>query len=271
MNTSSFECFLVVNKGLMPVTIHGYIGSARRFTKKVEANPTIEQATEYINQMYQSKYSYHYKLNTALGVEKYMEFMGNPVKFGRQRRPKSMVKNTLTEAEITKLIFSCKNIKEKAIISLLAYSGIRNKELCNLRVRDFDAGTNKIQILKGKGLKDGISNISPECTNILLEYIYQNKKLQDEYLFTTYQGNQYTGFALRKLVKVVSKRTGILKRIFPHLFRHSLAVNLLARGANVVLLQRQLRHSLLETTLVYINSIVFSDRSDYQKFAPSYI
>lgn len=270
MDKTSFECFLVVTCGLQPITVHGYLGSARRFTKVVGKNPTLDEATKYIQVMYQSDYSYHHKLNTALGVEKYMEFIGQKIRFGRQKRPRPIIKNTLTEAEVTKLIFNCKNIREKAIISLLAYSGIRNRELCNLQVNDFDAGGNKIRVLKGKGLKDGISNISPECTNILLEYIYQFKK-QDGFLFNTQRGKQYTGFALRKLVKVVAKRTVMSKRVYPHLFRHSLAVNLLSRGANVVLLQRQLRHSLLETTLVYINSIVFGERNDYQKYSPSYL
>lgn len=271
MNASSFECFLVVNKGLQQITCDGYISCAKRFTKVVGQYPTLEIATSYVQKLYQSDYSYAHKTNSVLGIEKYLEFIGSPHRFGRQKRPRPMVKNTLTEAEVTKLIFNTKNIKEKAIITLLAYSGIRNKELCKLKVKDFDAGSNKIQILSGKGLKDGISNISPECTNILLEYIYQFKKCGDEFFFTTQQGKQYTGFALRKLVKVVTKRTGINKRVYPHLFRHSLAVNLLARGANVILLQKQLRHSLLVTTLEYINSIIFVDRSDFAKFCPSYI
>jgi site-specific recombinase XerD len=59
--------------------------------------------------------------------------------------------------------------------------------------------------------------------------------------------------------------------VYPHLLRHTLAANLLLRGANIVFLKNQLRHAHLETTLVYINSIVFGERNDYQKFAPSYL
>jgi integrase/recombinase XerD len=136
-------------------------------------------------------------------------------------------------------------------------------------VRDFDPGRNTIRIIKGKGLKDGLVNISSVCTSILLEYLGNSQ--QDNFLFYTYQHNQMTTNAVRKQVRVIASRAGIKKRVYPHLLRHTLAANLLLRGANIVLLKQQLRHAHLETTLVYINSIVFGEMNQYDKFAPSYI
>lgn len=271
MQTEQFVQFLVL-KGLQDITIFGYVGGVRRFTEAVGTTPTIEQANGYMTVMYTSEYSYSYKTNTALAIEKYMEFLGSPVRFGRRKKPRTIIKHTLTEAEVTKFIFNCKNIREKAIISLLAYSGIRNKELCDLKVRDVDLGRNVIRVIQGKGLKDGISNISPDCTRILLEYLTLHPRLPDEYLFTTIvRKNRYNERDLRKLVRVVGKRAEIERRVYPHLFRHSLSVNMLLRGADVVTLKKQLRHSLLETTLTYLNSIVFGERNLYEKFAPSYL
>lgn len=272
MQTQAFEQFLLVRKGLQAITIHGYVGGARRFTSVVGNNPTREQAEQYIAVIYSSDYSYSYKANTALAVEKYMEFIGNPIRFGRRKKPKTIIKNTLTEAEVTKLIFNCKNIREKAIITLLAYSGIRNRELCTLRVRDFDAGRNIVRIIQGKGLKDGISNISPECTRILLEYLKEFPREQEDLLFTTLKHNHpYSPGDLRKLTKVVAERAKLAKRVYPHLLRHSLSVNMILRGAHVVLIQRQLRHTLLETTMHYLNSIVFGEMNEYEKHSPSYL
>lgn len=76
---------------------------------------------------------------------------------------------------------------------------------------------------------------------------------------------------IRKMVKVIAKRAKIEKRCYPHLFRHSLTANMLLRGADIISLKNQLRHSWLETTLHYANSIVFVKKNLYQKFAPSYI
>lgn len=267
---TSFEQFLTVSRGLQPVTIEGYIGSVRRMKKVLGESPTHEQLNQYIHILYTSDYSYSHKTNTALGLERWSEYRGNLIKFGRQKKPKQILKDTLTEAEVTKLIFTAKG-RDRVMVALLAYSGVRNKELCNLRVRDFDPCSNTIRVIKGKGLKDGLCMISSECSKLVLEFLQGHPLQTDDFLFHTYQKNQLTTGAVRKQVRVVAKRAEINKRVYPHLLRHSLAANLLLRGAHVMFLKEQLRHAHAETTLVYINSIVFGQRNDYQKFAPSYL
>lgn len=271
-NKELFERYLIVEIGLHPITVHGYVGGAIRFTRVVGEYPDHEKVKNYIYAMYTSEYSYSHKINTALAVERYMAFIGNPIKLGRQKKPKPLIKNTLTEAEITKLIFNTKNLREKAIICLLAYSGIRNLELCNLRVKDFLYTENAVRIIKGKGVKDGISEISPECTKILLDYINLYQRKSDDFMFVTLRrSNQYKPQDTRKLVHVVAKRAKIEKRVYPHLLRHSMSANMLLRGANIVSLKNQLRHTMLETTLHYVNSIVFVEKNQYQKYSPSYL
>ncbi len=267
----NFEKFLFIKKGLQPITVLGYVDGVKRMLKKIGGKLNEEKIEEYMYQIYNSEYSYSHKTNTALAIEVYTEFLETPLKFGRQKKPKTIMKNTLTESEITKMIFSCNNLKEKAIVSLLAYSGIRNKELCDLKVENFDSGKNQIQTIRGKGLKDGISQISAGCSKILQQYIQENNLEEDDYIFRTYQHNKYTGYALRKRIKVISKRAGITKRVFPHLFRSSLAVNMLIRGADIVSLKTQLRHSLIATTFNYLNSIILGERNSYEKFEPSYL
>lgn len=268
---SSFEQFLVVSRGLQQVTINGYISSVKRMQQVLGEYPTHEAMNQYMFNLYSSKCSYAHKTNTALGIERWTEYMNNPIRFGRQKKPRQIIKDTLTEAEVTKLIFSSYNLRDKAMITLLAYSGLRNKELCNLKVKDLDFGRNTVRVIQGKCLKDGLINISSECTNIILDYLKKFPKGQDDYLFNTYQGNQMTMSAVRKQIHKIAKLSEINKRVYPHLLRHSLASNLLLRGANIMLIKNQLRHAHLETTLVYINSIIFGERNDYDKFAPSYI
>jgi len=271
MKYETFEQFLTVSRGLQAITIGGYVGSIKRMKKVLGDNPTREQLNHYIYNLYISESSYSHKTNTALGIERWTEFMGYPIKFGRQKKPRQIIKETLTEAEVTKLIFSADSLRDKAMICLLAYSGIRNKELCSLRMKDFDICRNTVRVLKGKGIKDGVVNVSPECTKIILDYLRENPKNGDDLLFLTYQNKQMTMSAVRKQVHKIARKAEISKRVYPHILRHSLACNLLLRGANIMLIKNQLRHSHLETTLVYINSIVFGERNDYEKFAPSYI
>lgn len=231
----AFEQFLLVRKGLQPITIQGYCKAAKKFIEVTGTYyPTHQQVEEYVARFYREGYSYSHKTNTSLALERYMEFIENPIRLGRQKKPKSLIKDTLTEAEVTKLIFNCQNLRERAIVTLLAYSGIRNKELCNLRVRDIDFGNNTIRVLVGKGVKDGIVCISGEAVKVLMEYLGQYQRQQDEYLFTTLRfNNKYRGADLRKLVKILGQRACIRKRVFPQLLRHTLAVNMLMRGAGM--------------------------------------
>ena len=271
-NTQLFSQFLVVRYGLQQITVEGYVGGYKRMSKVLGDYPRKEEIEMYIYNLYTSGKSYSYKINTVLALEKYMEFIGNPIKFGRQKKPRSIIKNTLTEAEITTMLFNCKDIRQKAILSLLAYSGIRNLEICQLKVRDVLITQNAIRVINGKGLKDGISQITPECTEILIKYLNEFQRGKDDYFFTTLQkGNRLETGDVRKWVKVIAKRARIEKRVYPHLFRHSMASNMLLRGADIVSLKNQLRHSWLDTTLVYINSIVFVEKNNYQKFCPVYL
>jgi integrase/recombinase XerD len=271
-NAKAFASFLIARKGLQQITVDGYVSTYKRFSKLIGDEPTISKAEKFIYDFFTSNYSYSYKLNTVLSLEQYMEFIGKPTKFGRRKKPKPIIKNTLTEAEVTTMIFNCRNIREKAIIALLAYSGIRNLEMCNLKVEDFLYSNNAIRIIKGKGIKDGLSEIAPECTEILLKYLSDYPREKSDFVFTTLQkGNKMATNDIRKWVKVIARRAKIEKRVYPHLFRHSMTANMLLRGADLISLKNQLRHSWLETTLHYANSIVFVEKNRYQKFAPSYI
>jgi len=268
----TFVRFLIARKGLQPVTARGYAGAMKRITREIGQHPSEESAEQFVEKLYTSGYSYHHKLNTVLALEQYLAFLGRPTRYGRPKKPRPIVTDTLTEGEVTRLLVCCKNIREKAILSLLAYSGIRNQELCDLRVKNCLVTQNAIRVIRGKGLKDGISQITSECSSVLLEYLAAFPREANGFLFTTLlHGNQLCTGDVRKMVLVVARRTEIKKRVYPHLFRHSMTANMLLRGADLVSLRSQLRHTLLETTLHYANSIIFVERNRYQRFAPSYL
>ncbi len=263
-NIHSFEQFLLVRKGLQPITIQGYCRAAKKFIEKAGTHyPMHSQVEDYVAQFYRGGYSYSHVTNTSLALERWMEFIDDPLKLGRQKKPRTLIKDTLTEAEVTKLIFNCENIRETAMITLLAYSGLRNKELCNLKVRDVDFGNNTVRVISGKGVKDGIVCISGEATKILMQYLVQYQRSADEYLFTTLKfNNKYDGGSLRKLVKNLGERSEMKKRVFPQLLRHTLAVNMLMRGAGIFTIKEQLRHVFVDTTLIYLNSVLYNCTTD---------
>lgn len=257
-----FESFLFL-KGLQPVTVSGHLSSINRILKQVDP----DHFDEFVINLYKSDFSYTYKANSVKAIEHYLEFIGRPQRFCRQRKPRPLLKETLSEAEINCLMLSCKNIRERAILSLLAYSGVRPKELCQIHQSDLNIGNKTLFVHFGKGMKDGIVEISSSCINVLLEYI--SAYPQQTYLFQTLSGKQYNQCALRKLIRVLAKRAKITKRIYPYLFRHSLATNMINRGAHLLYVKQQLRHSWIETTMQYIHSNLIIESNE--RFLPQYI
>ncbi len=270
---AEFRKYLLVKKGISDITIQGYVGALKPALKRIKSHtPSHQEIIDYITWLYEQKYSYSYIRSNCHVFEWWTKFHKYPIKLGRPKKPKTIVRDALTEAEITKIIASAKNIREQAIISLLAYSGIRNKELCNLRVCDINLGDNMIRVLEGKGRRDRLIHISGDCSRVLLEYLNQYQRTPEDYFFTTIvKKEKYTSWALRRLVKIMTNRINIQKRVYPHLFRHSLAVNLLRRGCNLVLIQRQLGHAFISSTEIYIQSFPQKIQTHYHLYIPSYL
>lgn len=268
-----FKKNLVLYYSLRPITINGHTENIKRMLKKLQTiNPEKEEVTEYVYKLKMGGKSVSHISNNISSIEKYMEFKKKPIIYSKPRRIRQIIKDVLTEAEVSRMIQATKNIKEKAIITTLAYSGIRNKNLCELKLKDVDFGNNNLTIRKPKGKKEYVTNISSENTIILLKYLEKYPKKNDDYLFTTkVKSNKYSTSDIRKLVKVLAKRAKIEKNVYPHLLRHSLSSNMLYRGANIILIQKQMGHDWLQSTEIYLSIFPQRIKSEYEIYKPSYI
>jgi integrase/recombinase XerD len=270
----AFAQYLCARRGLAECTIADYLGTIRRHYPLIGLNPAHRVLDSLIVRMRKAGASYSHVVNTSLALERYTEFIGNPIHLGRPKKPKRIIRGTLTEAEITLMLAACRNIREKAILTLLAYSGLRNKELCGLKISDVDVASQIIHVQRGKGQKDRDAFISPACAGMALEYLQRERSGAgpEAPLFVTIQnGNPYGTQDLRKLVHVVAKRARIQKRVWPHLFRHSLATNMLIRGAHILAIKEQLGHAFVETTMMYLHAAPTAMQCQYRFFAPSYL
>ena len=270
---NEFKKHLVLRYSLREITINEHIGNIKRMIQKIQTTkPEKEEVINYAYELKKSNKSCSHISNNLSSVEKYMDFKKKLVRYAKPKRPKTMITEVLTESEISRMIQACKNIKEKSIMIILVYSGIRNKSLCDLKLKDVDFGNNSLLIRKPKGRKQYIANIPSESISILLDYLDLFPKKREDYLFTTWTKNhKYTTSDIRKIVKVIAQRIKIEKRVYPHLFRHSLASNMLKRGANIILIKEQLGHDYLESTMIYLTSFPQRIKSEYEIYKPSYI
>ena len=263
---------LMIRHGLKHNTIYNVEKILRRVLRIIGTQqPPHCLVEDYVASMYEAKYSYAHIVNTIRAIRRFMDFIGDPIEIGYPKRPKRTIKDTLTEAEVAIIIAACRTVREEAILVLLAYSGVRNEELCNVRLKHIDFGANRMHVDMGKGSKDRNIPISGECTKVLLRYLAVYPRQPNEYLFATARGNRpFRPHALRLMVTTIVKRTGINKRVTPHLFRHSLASNMIARGASPIDIQGLLGHSFIETTMIYIRSSDKRLASSYHVYSPSY-
>lgn len=268
-----FKKDLVLHYSLREITINGHLGNIKRMIQRIQTiNPEKEEVTNYVYEIKNSNKSPSHMCNNISSIEKYMDFKRELLRFARPRRQKSFIVDVLTEAEVSRIFQACKNIKELAMISVLAYSGMRNRSFCNVKLQDVDFGNNIILVKKVKGRRGYSANISSDCIKILLKYLEQHKKKPDDFLFTTkVNNNQYTCSDIRKFVEVLSKRAKIDKRVYPHLLRHSLASNMLNRGAGIILIKEQLGHDWIQSTENYISCFPSRIKSEYEIYKPAYL
>lgn len=269
-----FDNFLLLSKGLQKITRQGYIKSIKIiFKRRGNENPSKDDFREHIIWMNEKEYSHSHITNISRAIEYFTEFNKNPLKIARTRRPKKLIVDCLTEAEVNAMVRETKNLREKAMVVFLAFTGVRNDEFCNVKVNDLDLGNNQVLIRQGKFSRDRRTNFGYKCTNILIDYIIKYKKQSMDYLFTTIKNkNQYTTSDLRKFVNIISKRIKIEKRVYPHIFRHSLATNMILRGANILLVKEQLGHTDIQTTMNYIQRLPIEViKTQYDYHAPAYI
>ena len=88
-----------------------------------------------------------------------------------------------------------------------------------------------------------------KCTTGLRIYYKQWKP--KTYLFEGALGKKYSAESVAKIVRSASAKSGILKKITPHMLRHSFATHLLEDGTDIRYIQTLLGHSSTKTTEIY--------------------
>ena len=153
------------------------------------------------------------------------------------------------------IILYINNQRNNLIIDFLFYTGLRVKELINLKHSDY---VNEQLRINGKGNKLRYILLPKFLTNHFDPY-------SQNYLFLTRNGKKLTKEQIRRNIKRKARQAGIKKNISPHSFRRSLATNLYNRGGKLETIQKQLGHASLDTTLGYIHNNYQTLYADYSK------
>jgi len=173
------------------------------------------------------------------------ELEANPMMAIRPRMPAWNPVPPYSDKEMRRLLEATLSPMEKAVIMLLADTGMRASELSSLCREDVDLDQRMITVM-GKGGK--------RRTLALNE---QPRQAIGEYLLTAGRNNghlwpeRFDRRGVLQLVYRVGKRAGVAK-VFPHRFRHTFAMHFLAQTGNALALQALLGHTSLIMVQRYI-------------------
>ncbi|MCF8053974.1 MAG: site-specific tyrosine recombinase XerD [Deltaproteobacteria bacterium] len=167
---------------------------------------------------------------------------------------------------------TAQGIRDSAMLEVLYASGLRVSELVALTMNNINWQAGYL-ITMGKGSKERIVPLGEMALDSLQEYLQKARpslmcNKANEGLFLTKRGSTMTRQMFWKIVKKYSLRAGIVKKVYPHTFRHSFASHLLAGGADLRSLQTMLGHSSIATTQIYTHIDKEQLREVHKKYHP---
>lgn len=169
-------------------------------------------------------------------------------------------KEVLSDIDTT----TAKGKRDFAIVALLLTTGLRTIEIVRADVADLrTVGDSTVLFIQGKGRdeKSEYVKVAPQVEKALREYLKTRDGLNDdEPLFTSTsnenKGGRLTTRTISKIAKTSLVNAGLNSdRLTAHSFRHTAGTLALMNGAELTQVQQLLRHTNINTTMIYLHSI----------------
>lgn len=174
----------------------------------------------------------------------------SPVRRIHKVRTESLVKEVISDENMEILRDTCHEIRDLAMIDLLASTGMRVGELVKINREDIDFHERQC-IVFGKGNKEREVYFNAR-TKIHLKRYLESRSDKNSALFVSLSlpYNRLTIGGIESRLHQLGKRAG-LSKIHPHKFRRTLATMAIDKGMPIEQVQRLLGHVKIDTTLHY--------------------
>jgi integrase/recombinase XerD len=244
--------------GLAPTTQKVYVNAVRRLAGRYRRSPdqlSEQELRDYFTYLIKQKRLASSTLRTQVFAIKffYAKTLQKPwptLKLLRARRQEKLPV-VLDPAEAKRLL-AVKRSPVARMCAILMYScGLRISEALHLKVTDIDSQRMVVIVRGGKGNKDRHIPLARRTLEILRDYWREHRP--KTWLFITPDGRPLADHSVRYYLKKARQDAGIRKRVSCHTLRHSYATNLMAKGADVRIIQVLLGHRSLKTTTLYLH------------------
>ena len=185
--------------------------------------------------------------------------MGSP-DVAREQLPQ-VAPRALDETEQRKLLRAVERLpsaRDRAIVTLMLYTGLRLSELTALMVTDvaITARTGQVIVRSGKGDRYRTVPLNSACRAALGEWLDQRaelgaiKGIATDALWLSRLGTHMSARAVGHVIQRIAADAG-LDGLSAHVLRHTFVTNLVRSGTDVVLVAELAGHRRLDTTRRY--------------------
>lgn len=174
----------------------------------------------------------------------------SPVRRIHKVKTATNIKETYTDEELEKMRDNCEELRDLAIVDMLASTGMRIGEMVLLNKADINFNERECVVF-GKGDKERVVYFDAR-TKIHLQNYINSRSDENPALFVTLRA-PYTRIkigGIESRLREMGKNLEI-EKVHPHKFRRTLATMAIDKGMPIEQLQQLLGHKRIDTTLQY--------------------
>lgn len=273
---TEFSNFLKFERNFSDNTLDAYIRDIRKLKDFAEqeldcTGPdciSYEQLQEFLYRLSKEQFSERSQARWVSSVKAFFRYMledelreDNPAALLEGPKLGLYLPDTLSFDDVEKIINAIDietdlGKRNKCIIEVLYGCGLRVSELIDLKISNINFKEHYLKV-EGKGDKVRFVPLADYTAKLIKDYIKNvrsnykiNKKFED-CLFLNSRGSSMSRVIVFIIIKELTEKAGINKKISPHTFRHSFATHLLQNGADLRYIQEMLGHSSITTTEIY--------------------
>ena len=250
---------------------HRSEGTIREYTK------AIDNCMAYVNkpeseikpidlELWQSSMSNLSSASVAQrtsAVREYFKFLyrnefisRNPAEMLETPQIKNREQSALNGEQVRAMVNAATNERNKAIIMMLAQTGLRIHELANITLEQYESRSNNVLVIRGKGDKDRLVGLADETIKMIDSYIANERKDGCEYLFVGNRGNKMDGKNTSAMLKVCARKAGIENweelHISNHTMRRTFATMMSEADVPIEVISKAMGHSGIQITSRYV-------------------
>lgn len=235
-------------------TIQTFLDGVRKTIKHIQTDDIRNYLTEYQKQKKSSRVTIDNIRRILSSFFSWLEdedyILKSPVRRIHKVKTASNIKETYSDEELELMRDNCTEIRDLAMIDMLASTGMRVGEMVLLNKADINFNEREC-IVFGKGDKERIVYFDARTKIHLKEYL-QSRNDDNPALFVSLKApsNRISIGGVEVRLRKFGKQLG-LQKVHPHKFRRTLATMAIDKGMPIEQLQQLLGHRRIDTTLQY--------------------